>query len=85
MSCSSHIPENDQKVACKKVYNKRYYAENKERILTRQKRYRTENAEILKTRRKRWYEINKERLRQQPESLLSTKQGTHLKLPKPIL
>ena len=62
MSCSSHIPENDQKVACKNVYNKRYYAENKERILTRQKRYRTENAEILKTRRKRWYEINKERL-----------------------
>ena len=62
MSCSSHIPENDQKVACKKVYNKKYYAENKERILARQKRYRTENAEILKSRRKRWYENNRERL-----------------------
>ena len=36
MSCSSHTPENDQKVASKKVYNKRYYAENKERILARQ-------------------------------------------------
>ena len=62
MSCSSDIPENDQKVACKKVYNKRYYAENKGRILARQKRYRTENAETLKSRRKRWYEIIKERL-----------------------
>ena len=62
MSCSSHIPENHQRVVCKKVYHKRYYAENKERILARQKRYRTENVEILKPRRKRWYEINKERL-----------------------
>ena len=62
MNCSTHIAENDQKVACKKVYKKRYYAENKERTLTRQKRWRTENVEILKTRRKRWYEINKERL-----------------------
>ena len=36
MSCSSHIPENHQRVVCKKVYHKRYYAENKERILARQ-------------------------------------------------
>ena len=45
---SSHKPENDQKVACKKVYNQRYYADNKERILARQKRWRTDNVEILK-------------------------------------
>ena len=32
MSCSSHIPENDQKGACKKIYNTTYYVENKERI-----------------------------------------------------
>ena len=62
MSCSGHIPESDQKVACKNVHNKRYYAEKKERILARQKQWRTENVEILKTWRRRRYEINKERL-----------------------
>ena len=62
MSCSNHISENDQKVGCIKVYNQKYYAENRERILARQKQWRKENVEILKTRRKRWYEINKERL-----------------------
>ena len=62
MSCSSHIPENDQKVASKEVCNKRYYAENKEHILAQQKQWRTENVEILKARRKKWYEIDKERL-----------------------
>ena len=51
MSCSSQIPENDQKVAFKKVDNQRYYANNKEQILARQKQWRTENVEILKTRR----------------------------------
>ena len=30
-----------------------YYAENRERILTRKKQWRTQNAGILKTRRKR--------------------------------
>ena len=85
MSCSSHIPENDQKVACKKVYNKKYYAENKERILARQKRYRTENAQILKSRRTRWYENNRERLASSQRAYCETKQGTHQELPKPIL
>ena len=55
-------PENEKKGVCRSPYHKRYYAENREQILTRQKRYRTENAEILKTRPKRWYEKNKERI-----------------------
>ena len=59
MSCYNHIPENDQKVACKKVYNKRYYAENEERILARQKRWRTENVEIFKTRRRRGMKLTR--------------------------
>lgn len=62
MNCSNHIPENDKKVICRSAYHKRYYAENRERILARQKRRRTENVEILKTRRKRCYQFNKERL-----------------------
>jgi exonuclease VII large subunit len=62
MNCSNQSPENDKKVVCRSAYHKRYYAENKERILTRQKRWRTDNAEILKARRKRWYENNKERI-----------------------
>ena len=82
MNCSTHISENDQKVACKKVYNKRYYAENKERILVRQTRWRTENVEILKTRRKRWYEINKERLLNSKRAYCQQNKETHPKLPK---
>ena len=62
MSCYNQLPENDQKVVCKKAYHKKYYAKNRERILAQQKRHRAENVEILKTRRKRWYEINKKRL-----------------------
>ena len=39
-------------VVCKKAYHNKYYAQNREQILTQQKRYRTENADILKSRRK---------------------------------
>ena len=62
MSCYNQLPENDQKVVCRKAYYKKYYAKNRERILAQQKRYRAENVEILKTRRKRWYEINRKQL-----------------------
>ena len=85
MGCYNQQTENDQKVVCKKAYHKKYYAKNRERILAQQKRYRAENVEILKTRRKRWYENNKKTTCQQPESLLSTEQGAHRKLPQTTL
>ena len=59
MNCSNQSPENDKKDVCRSAYQKRYYAENREQILTRQKRYRTENAEILKTRLKRRYKTTR--------------------------
>ena len=59
INCSNQSPENDEKAVCRSPYHKRYYAENREQILTQQKRYRTENSEILKTRRKRWYETTR--------------------------
>ena len=62
MNCSNPSPENDKKDVCGSAYHKRYYAENRERILTRQKRWRTENPEAMKGRSRRWYENNKERL-----------------------
>ena len=73
-------------VVCKKAYHKKYYAKNREQILARQKRYRAENAEILKWYENNRYEVKQQgKARQQPESLLSTKQRTHQKLPKTIL
>ena len=62
MNCSNPSPENDQKEVCRSAYHKRYYAENRERILARQKRWRAENPEAMKARSQRWYENNKERL-----------------------
>jgi hypothetical protein len=62
MDCSNQSQENDKKVNCRRVYYNRYYAENKERILTWQKRWRTDNVEILKARRKKWYENNREQI-----------------------
>ena len=61
MNCSNLSPENDKKGVCRSVYHKRYYAENRERILARQKRWRAEN-EAMKGRSRRWYENNKQRL-----------------------
>ena len=43
MNRSNPSPENDKKDVCGSAYHKRYYAENTERITTRQKRWRTEN------------------------------------------
>ena len=37
MNCSSHTPENNKKVICRSAYHKRFYAENRGRILARQK------------------------------------------------
>ena len=62
MNCSNLSPENDKKGVCRSAYHKRYYAENRERILARQKRWRAENPEAMKARSRRWYENNKERL-----------------------
>ena len=62
MNCSNQSPENDKKGVCRSAYYKRYYAENKERILARQKRWLTENPEGMKARNRRWYKNNKERL-----------------------
>ena len=56
------ITENDKKGVCRSAYHKRYYTENRERILARQKPWRTENPEAMKGRNRRWYESNKERL-----------------------
>ena len=62
MNCSSPSPENDQKDVCKSASHKRYYTENRERILARQKRWRTENPDAMKGCYRRLYENNKERL-----------------------
>ena len=62
MNWSNPSPGNDKKDVCRSAYHKRYYAENRERILTRQKRWRTENPEAMKARSRRWYENNRERL-----------------------
>ena len=62
MNCSNPSPENDKKDVCRSAYHKRYYAENRERILARQKRWRTENPQAMKARNRRWYEKNMERL-----------------------
>ena len=62
MNCSNPSPKNDKKDVCRSAYHKRYYAENRERILTRQKRWHTENPEAMKARSRRWYENNRERL-----------------------
>ncbi|KAL9962197.1 hypothetical protein ACROYT_G031279 [Oculina patagonica] len=52
MDCSNHSPEGDKKATprTRTAYHKRYYVENKERILARQKQWRTENAGIIKAR-----------------------------------
>ncbi len=44
MNCSNHLLEGDKKAKHRDraAYHKRYYAENKERILARQKQWRTE-------------------------------------------
>ena len=34
MNCSNPLPKTDEKAACMSAYHKRYYAENRERILT---------------------------------------------------
>ena len=39
----------------RKEYMKQYYAENAEKIRTREKQYRAENAEKIKTRRKQYH------------------------------
>ena len=39
MNCSNSSPEKDEKSACRSAYFKRYYAENREGILTWQKRW----------------------------------------------
>lgn len=62
MNCSNQSPENDKKAVCWSAYHKKYYAENRVRILPQQKRWRTENAETLKTRLKESYAIKKERI-----------------------
>ena len=62
MNCYNPPPENDKKDVCRSAYHKRYYAENRERILVRQKRRRAGNPEAMKARSRRWYENNKERL-----------------------
>ena len=62
MNCSNQSPENDKKGVCRSAYHKRYYVENRERILARQKQWRTENPEAMKARNRRWYENNRERL-----------------------
>ena len=62
MNCSNPPPENDKKDVFRSACHKRYYAENRERILARQKRWRAENPEAMKARSRRWYENNKERL-----------------------
>ena len=62
MNFSNPSPENEKKGVCRSAYHKRYYAENRERILARQKQWRTENPEAMKARNRRWYEKNKERL-----------------------
>ncbi len=43
MNSSNHLPEGNKKTLCR-----RYYAENRERILARQKQWRTENAAVIK-------------------------------------
>ena len=47
MNHSNQSPKGDQKSVSKSAYHKKYYTENRERILARQKRWRTENAEII--------------------------------------
>ena len=90
MNCSNPPPENDKKDVCRSAYDKRYYAENRERFLARQKRWRTENLEAMKARNRRWYENNKERLassrknniktvKRLLERLLCPEQGTKTK------
>ena len=56
MNCSNQSPENDKKGVCRSAYRKRYYAENRKRILARQKQWRTENPVAVKVRNRRWYE-----------------------------
>jgi len=48
--------------ACRKVYKKAYYEENKEAILARQKAYDEENKEAILAKRKAHYEENKEEI-----------------------
>ncbi|KAL9985179.1 hypothetical protein ACROYT_G007549 [Oculina patagonica] len=52
MNCSKHLPEGGENATrmIRSAYHKKYYAENKERILARQKRWRKENAVIIKAR-----------------------------------
>ncbi len=74
MNCSKHLPEGVKKATrrLRSAYHKKYYAENKERILTWQNRWRKENDVIIKTRlqtkreqinrnRKEYRKNNKER------------------------
>ena len=60
MNCSNPSPENDKNDVCSSAYHKRYYAENGERILTRQKQWHTENPEAMKAHSRRWHENNRE-------------------------
>ena len=55
MNYPNQLPENDKKAVGKSSYQKRYYLEKWERILTRKQGWRTENAKILNIRRKRQY------------------------------
>ena len=39
MNCSNQLSGNDQRVVCKRAYQKNYYAKSRQRILAQQKRY----------------------------------------------
>ena len=47
---------------CNKLINKKYYEENKEKILERSKKYGEENKEYIKEYKKKYYEENKEKI-----------------------
>lgn len=48
--------------AVRKVFQQRYYQENRERLRAEQRRWREENAEKKIEDARRWYEANRERL-----------------------
>ncbi len=76
MDCSNKSPESDKKAVRKSAYQKRYYAENKQRILARQKRWRTNNAERVSSYRRKYRENNGERINERWKQYYAKKQGT---------